>query len=173
MEESRSKKGHERLQQRTLNHLLSQCQKVGIHAIPDDGDSEAGRKKPVESSEDVPKSIEASTAATAADATTKPSHCKARKLERELKTLDSSWNPTDKAAMAAPIVVETEVDGNEKAMEVHFVFDTELMTEQGDLKTFKEALAKFGQSLCVLQGIGRNYCYCCSDTCGFYLTRQK
>jgi hypothetical protein len=36
-----------------------------------------------------------SAAATAADATSEASHHKARKLERELKKLDSSWNPTD------------------------------------------------------------------------------
>jgi hypothetical protein len=41
--------------------------------------------------------------------------------------------------MDAPIVIETEDDGKEKATEVHFVFNTELMNEHGDPKTFKEA----------------------------------
>jgi hypothetical protein len=73
-------------------------------------------------------------------ATTKASHCKERKLERELKKLDSSWNPSDKTAMDAPVVVETEDHGKEKTTEVHFVFNTQLMMEHGDPKTFKEAV---------------------------------
>jgi hypothetical protein len=89
--------------------------KVGFHVVPDDDDSKAGRKKPGEPSTDASKSIEASAAAAATDATAEASHCKARKLERELKKLDSSWNPTNKTAMDAPIVIETEDDGKEKA----------------------------------------------------------
>jgi hypothetical protein len=106
--------------------------KAGFHMIPDDDDSEAGRKKPVEPSEDTSKSNEASTAAAAADAAAEASNYKARKLERELKKLDSNWNPIDKTAMDAPVVFETEEDGKEKARIVHFVFNTELMTEHGD-----------------------------------------
>jgi hypothetical protein len=105
--------------------------KDGFHVIPDDNDSKAGRKKPGEPSVDASKSNEASTAATATDVTTEASNYKARKLEKELKKLDSSWNPIDKTAADAPIVIETEDDGKEKATEVHFVFNTELMNEHG------------------------------------------
>jgi hypothetical protein len=37
-------------------------------------------------------------------------------------------------------VIETDVDGQEKTKEVHFVFNTELMTEHGDPKGFWEAV---------------------------------
>jgi hypothetical protein len=88
------------------------------------------------------KSNKASTAAAAADVAMEASNHKVRKLERELKKLDSSWNPIDKTATDAPIVIETEDDGKEKAMGAHFVFNAELMNELGDPKTFEEAMER-------------------------------
>jgi hypothetical protein len=64
----------------------------------------------------------------------------AGKLEREMRKLDTSWYPTDKPLMYRPTVIETKDDGTEKAREIHFVFNTELMTEHGNPTSFKEAM---------------------------------
>ena len=42
--------------------------------------------------------------------------------------------------MDAPTIIETDDAGKEKEREVHFVFNSELMTEHGDPKTFREAM---------------------------------
>ena len=81
----------------------------------------------------LPKAIEkATTAREKAD-------YKARKLERVMKNMDTCWNPLPKPGMERPNMIESDDEGEETAKDVHFVFNTELMTEHGDPKSFLEA----------------------------------
>jgi hypothetical protein len=93
-------------------------------AVEDDSNSEAGRNV---LQENTSESMEKEASAY-----------KARKLERELKKLES--NLSEKPSMDRAIVIDTDDDGNETSKTVHFVFNTELMTEHGDPKTFWEAM---------------------------------
>jgi hypothetical protein len=54
----------------------------------------------------------------------------ASRLEREMRKLDVSWNPTAKEAMEKPTVVEQ----NNRSKQVHFVFNTELSSDHGEPK---------------------------------------
>ena len=66
---------------------------------------------------------------------------KIERLEIELKKLDTTWNPpTHKVSTEKATVIETDSDGQETAKEVHFVFNTGLMTDVGEPKTFKQAI---------------------------------
>jgi hypothetical protein len=70
---------------------------------------------------------------------------KAKKLEREMKKL--SWDSVkEKPAMNKATVIEFDKDGNETGeKEIHFVFNSELMTEYGEPKTFWDAIAREGE----------------------------
>ena len=106
------------------------------HLIPDDStDSEAGRKKPGEQITSEPDKSQ-DKLATGKES----SENKARKLERELKKLDSSWNPIAKPSMDKATIIVEDDDGVDVEKEVHFVFNTELMTDHGDPKTFRQAM---------------------------------
>jgi hypothetical protein len=71
--------------------------------------------------------------------------CRAKKLEREMKKL--SWDSgKGKPAMNKAAVIEFDKDGNETGeKEIHFVFNSELMTECGEPKTFWDAAARDGE----------------------------
>ena len=54
-----------------------------------------------------------------------------------MKKLDINWAPAaDKPSMSKATVIETDQAGKESEKEVHFVFNTELMTEYGEPKIF-------------------------------------
>ena len=116
-----------------------------FHLIPDDEpDSEAGRKKQGEpvTTENLVTTETAATDTSKSNANEVAAQ-KARKLEREMKKLDINWNPgTDKPSMNKATIIETDQDGKESEKEVHFVFNTELMTEYGEPKTFQEAIER-------------------------------
>ena len=117
--------------------------RVSFNLIPDDDDeevdSEAGRKEPGEpldtskstTTEEIVTTGE--TPATAAATAAEASEQKERKLERELKKLETNWNPPANKEKQPAVIEELE-------REVHFVFNTELMTEHGDPKGFWEAV---------------------------------
>jgi hypothetical protein len=115
--------------------------KVDFHLIRDDmsddnDDSEAGRKKQGEPADDTSKSPTKATGDNAMDEAVK-----ARNLEKELRKLDTSWNPRENQSMDKATVIETNADGQETAKEVHFVFNTELISkEDGDPKYFWSAV---------------------------------
>jgi hypothetical protein len=70
--------------------------------------------------------------------------CKARKLEREMKEL--SWDSgKGKPAMNKAAVIEFDKDGNKTGeKEIHFAFNSELMTEHGEPKNFWDAICPDG-----------------------------
>ena len=111
---------------------------VVIDLSNDDSPSEAGRKieDGAPKSEDAPKSestneIPVSEASRKAQA---DAERRAKRLQRELQKLDTSYNPT--TGGGTRISVETK-DGHER--EVFLVFNTELSSDPGEPKTFDEA----------------------------------
>jgi len=59
---------------------------------------------------------------------------------RELKGLQTSYNPVSTKLMSQPTVVEPGPDGEDIPKEVHFVFNTELASDFGEPKDLHEAL---------------------------------
>lgn len=106
----------------------------GVGFIPDN-DYEAGRMKQGEQSKQGEQPVNADTSKSTSEA-----EAKAQKLARELRKLDTWKNPISKASNDKPTVLDTDSDGNEITKEVHFVFNTMLMTEHGDPTTFRKAI---------------------------------
>ena len=60
---------------------------------------------------------------------------KASKLERELRRLDASFNPT-----TTTIATQDVIEKNNEETQVHFVFNAEMMIDHDEPKTFNEAM---------------------------------
>jgi hypothetical protein len=119
---------------------------VDLHLIPDGGaavipDVEAGRTaagRMAAAEENAARGTSENSAGEAAS-------CKAKKLEREMKKL--SWDSgKGRPAMNKAAVIEFDKDGNKTGeKEIHFVYNSELMTEHGEPKTFWDAIARDGE----------------------------
>jgi hypothetical protein len=81
------------------------------HFIPEDTipDSEAGREKQVQ---EIPVASQSNAEKTTQEE--EAANYKARILEREMRKLDTEWNPTNIPSMDRATVIETDVDGKEK-----------------------------------------------------------
>jgi hypothetical protein len=111
---------------------------VDLHLIPDDDaavipDSEAGR---IAAGEENAARGASENSVTSDETAREAASDKAKKLEREMKKL--SWDSgKEKPAMNKAAVIEFDKDGNEIGeKEIHFVCNSELMTECGEPKTF-------------------------------------
>lgn len=111
--------------------------------IPDDDDSDAEAERMDKSGEDTSASdpIEAITDEgtdneenNRREAVQKAT-AKQSRMNRELRKLDSSFNPT---GMERQLIIETDEEGNETNKEVHFVFL--VGSEQGAPETIQEAI---------------------------------
>jgi hypothetical protein len=110
--------------------------------IPDDGDSDDEAGRMVQSGEDVTSAPESTTNLdedTERDnrkEAVQRATAKQSRINRELRKLDTSFNPT---GMERQNIIETDEDGKETEREVHFVF---LVGQQhGCPESIKEALS--------------------------------
>jgi hypothetical protein len=117
---------------------------VDSHLIPDDDapvipDSEAGKIATAE--ENAARGTSENSVISDETAREGASY-KAKKLEKEMKKL--SWDSgKEKPAMNKATVIEFDKDGNETGeKEIHFAFNSELMTEHGEPKTFWDTVAR-------------------------------
>jgi hypothetical protein len=65
---------------------------------------------------------------------------KAGHLEREMRKLDTSWNPAARETMENATVIEADEDGKETNKNIHFVFNVELHGDDGTPADYKEAM---------------------------------
>ena len=76
------------------------------------------------------------------DAEVEASKQKALRVERELRRLDTSYNPVQhhQTMSKATLIEEDKPTGDEISKELHFVFNTALSSDPGEPKTYKAAM---------------------------------